>query len=125
MSWLITIARNHAIDRLRAQRAAGGAALGSGGRSSRDEAGDAPLDAAASVADDTPGPEAAAIARSEAARIGLCLGELEPERAQAVRGAYLEGWSYQELAERADVPLNTMRTWLRRSLIKLRECLSA
>ncbi|MEQ3626899.1 MAG: sigma-70 family RNA polymerase sigma factor [Celeribacter sp.] len=123
MSWLITIARNHAIDRLRSQRASGGAALGSGGGRG-DEGGDAPLDAAAFVADDAPGPEAAAVARSEAARIGLCLGQLEPGRAQAVRGAYLEGWSYQELAERADVPLNTMRTWLRRSLIKLRECLS-
>ena len=28
-------------------------------------------------------------------------------------------------AERYNVPLNTMRTWLRRSLLKLRECLSA
>ena len=38
--------------------------------------------------------------------------------------AYVEGLSYQELAEQHAVPLNTMRTWLRRSLIKLRECLN-
>ncbi|TIV53610.1 MAG: RNA polymerase subunit sigma, partial [Mesorhizobium sp.] len=44
-------------------------------------------------------------------------------RAAAVRGAYLSGESYAELAERFKVPLNTMRTWLRRSLLKLRECL--
>ena len=37
---------------------------------------------------------------------------------------YVEGLSYQELADRNAVPLNTMRTWLRRSLIKLRECLN-
>ena len=43
--------------------------------------------------------------------------------AAAVRGAYLRGDSYVELAERHKVPLNTMRTWLRRSLLKLRECL--
>jgi RNA polymerase sigma-70 factor (ECF subfamily) len=42
-----------------------------------------------------------------------------------VRGAYLDGYSYEELSERHKVPLNTMRTWLRRSLIKLRECLTA
>ena len=33
--------------------------------------------------------------------------------------AYVEGWSYEELAWRFDVPLNTMRTWLRRALISL------
>jgi RNA polymerase sigma-70 factor (ECF subfamily) len=51
------------------------------------------------------------------------LGELDPDRAQAVRGAYLQGMSYQQLADRYTVPLNTMRTWLRRSLIRLRECM--
>ena len=45
------------------------------------------------------------------------------EGAAAVRGAYLKGESYAELAERHGVPLNTMRTWLRRSLMKLKECL--
>jgi RNA polymerase sigma-70 factor (ECF subfamily) len=40
-----------------------------------------------------------------------------------VRAAYIDGYSYQELSERFNVPLNTMRTWLRRSLMKLRECL--
>jgi RNA polymerase sigma-70 factor, ECF subfamily len=48
---------------------------------------------------------------------------LEPDRADAVRGAYLNGQSYQDLAARYDVPINTMRTWLRRSLLRLRECL--
>ena len=60
---------------------------------------------------------------AESERIRRCLGELEKERAAAVRGAYLDGLSYAELAERHRVPLNTMRTWLRRSLLKLRDCL--
>ncbi|MEH6775125.1 MAG: sigma factor-like helix-turn-helix DNA-binding protein, partial [Cereibacter changlensis] len=47
----------------------------------------------------------------------------EPDRAEAVRGAYLGGLSYQQLASRFDVPLNTMRTWLRRSLLRLKDCL--
>jgi RNA polymerase sigma-70 factor (ECF subfamily) len=48
---------------------------------------------------------------------------LESDKAEAVRRAYVEGLSYQELADTYKVPLNTMRTWLRRSLMKLRECL--
>jgi RNA polymerase sigma-70 factor (ECF subfamily) len=107
MTWLITVARNSAIDKRRSR-----------GR------GDRGLEAAAELPDGGPTPEAAAMAGSERARIVLCLSELEADRAAAVRGAYLQGLSYQELAERYGVPLNTMRTWLRRSLMKLRECLT-
>jgi len=106
MAWLVTVARNLAIDRLRAKAPPA------------DELDDAPPLAASG-----PTPEQSAVAAGEAARIGACLGELEPDRAGAVRGAYLQGESYNELASRFGVPLNTMRTWLRRSLIKLKECL--
>ena len=107
MTWMISIARNHAIDRLRARPEPPAA-----------------IDAAAeAVADSEPGPEAHAVATAELRRIGDCIGTLEPERAAAVRGAYLDGLSYRDLAERHRIPLNTVRTWLRRSLMKLRECL--
>ena len=106
MSWLIAIARNHAIDRLRARKS-----------------GQEDFDAASSLADEAPTPESSASARSERAKIDECLDRLDGDKADAVRGAYLEGYSYQELAERYAVPLNTLRTWLRRSLLKLRECL--
>ncbi len=90
---------------------------GRGGRPTAD------IDAALDIADPSPGPEAMAVAGDENERIHNCLDELEKDRAAAVRGAYLKGESYAELAERHGVPLNTMRTWLRRSLMKLRECL--
>lgn len=106
ISWLVAIARNHAIDRIRA-------------RSQRTAA----IDDAVNIADDRPGPEAQAVADGERDRLGACLDELDADRAAAVRGAYLDGDSYAELAERFSVPLNTMRTWLRRSLMKLKECL--
>ena len=106
ISWLVAIARNHAIDRLRARRES----------TELDEE-------TMAVADDAPSPEARAVAGSEHAKVEECLKQLETARADAVRGAYLDGYSYQELADRFSVPLNTMRTWLRRSLIKLRECL--
>jgi RNA polymerase sigma-70 factor (ECF subfamily) len=77
------------------------------------------------VADAGPNPEQAEASRGERGRIDNCLGQLDADKADAVRGAYLDGYSYEELSERHKVPLNTMRTWLRRSLIKLRECLTA
>ena len=83
------------------------------------------IDDALDVADPTPGPEALAVAGGERERIFSCLEELEQDKAAAVRGAYMNGDSYADLAEKHGVPLNTMRTWLRRSLIKLRECLTA
>jgi RNA polymerase sigma-70 factor (ECF subfamily) len=75
------------------------------------------------LVDHAPGVEEGLVARGEARRITDCFGLLEPDRAEAVRGAYLGGLSYQDLATRYAVPLNTMRTWLRRSLLQLRECL--
>lgn len=107
MTWLITVTRNIAIDRLRARRV--------------------PTDGLDDVAEPEapdPSPEASAIARSEARRILSCLEEMDPERAEAVRAAYLDGWRYKDLAAHFGVPLNTMRTWLRRSLLALRECLN-
>lgn len=106
ISWLVAIARHHAIDRIRARRMR-----------------TAELDAAAEIADPAPGPEARAMADGDAMRLSRCLDELESDRAAAVRGAYLRGDTYAELAERHGVPLNTMRTWLRRSLMKLKDCL--
>jgi len=106
MAWLVTIARNHCIDLLRARRPD-----------------PVDIDDAIALADEAPDPEASAITASDGRRIDKCLGELDADKAKAVVGAYVEGYSYQELAEEYKVPINTMRTWLRRSLTKLKECL--
>ncbi|MEM8654295.1 MAG: sigma-70 family RNA polymerase sigma factor [Pseudomonadota bacterium] len=106
MSWLITITRNLAIDRMRLRTAPV-----------------APIEMAQDVPDAGPTPEAALAQSESRAQIDACLEELDNRRAEAVRAAYLEGWSYQELADRFDTPLNTIRTWLRRSLMRLRDCL--
>ncbi len=105
MTWLIAITRNLAIDRLRARP---------------DATSDDGLDM---VQDSAPRAETRLVAMGEARRMSECFDTLEPERADAVRGAYLGGLSYVDLAQRHAVPLNTMRTWLRRSLLRLKECL--
>ncbi len=106
LGWLVAVARNQAIDLMRARKPVA---------DSIDETWD--------VADAARDPETAAVLKGEGKRIDRCMEELESERASAVRSAYVEGLSYQELADRHGVPLNTVRTWLRRSLLKLRECL--
>ena len=108
ISWLVAVARNHCLDVLRARKP-----------QSED------IEMALDVADAGPDPEKAAVDRGERARIDACLDQLDADKADAVRGAYLDGYSYEELSARHNVPLNTMRTWLRRSLMKLRECLTA
>lgn len=115
MGWLIAVARNHALDRLRARPE-------SRGFRRAEPMPDAP-DPVEAVADAAPGAEALLVAAGEAGRITDCFSQLEPDRARMVQGAYLQGLSYQDLADRHGVPLNTVRTWLRRSLQRLRECL--
>lgn len=106
IAWLAAIARNDAIDRVRARKPMA-----------------ADLDEALEIASDAPDPERVEVLRSEMGRVESCLGKLGGKQAEAVRGAYLDGYSYQDLATRYKMPLNTVRTWLRRSLISLRECL--
>jgi RNA polymerase sigma-70 factor (ECF subfamily) len=108
ITWLVAIARNRAIDRLRAS------ALGR-----RME----PIEAADAVSDPAP----AAVERIELAqqhqRLARCLEELEARHASAIRAAFLEGATYEELAASMRVPLGTMKSWIRRGLLKLRACL--
>jgi RNA polymerase sigma-70 factor, ECF subfamily len=108
MTWLIAIARNRAIDRLRATRR---------GRTMQ------PIEAAAELADEAPGADRALESAEEKARLQECFGGLADHERTALRGAFFDGSTYEELAERMKVPLGTMKSWIRRALIKLKACL--
>jgi RNA polymerase sigma-70 factor (ECF subfamily) len=69
-------------------------------------------------------PEQVMLRLSDASALRRCLAHLEPVRRRAVVLAYMHGLSHGELAARFGVPLGTMKSWLRRSLMALRECLS-
>jgi RNA polymerase sigma factor (sigma-70 family) len=108
ITWMVAIARNRAIDRLRATAV-----------SRRME----PIEAADAVSDPSP----VAVERVELAqqqqRLAGCLKELEARHSAAIRAAFLDGATYEELAARMKVPLGTMKSWIRRGLLKLRACL--
>jgi RNA polymerase sigma factor (sigma-70 family) len=68
-------------------------------------------------------PAALAEASQERQRLERCLERLEPEQGRAVREAFFSGATYSELAARLRVPLGTMKSWIRRSLMQLKVCL--
>jgi RNA polymerase sigma-70 factor (ECF subfamily) len=106
ISWMIAVTRNLCIDRIRARQSSY-----------------APIEMAEEIPDRGPTPEMATAEAEQRQQIDKCLEELEDRRAEALRAAYLEGYSYQDLAQRFETPLNTIRTWLRRGLMSLRNCL--
>ena len=107
MTWMMTIARNYAIDQRRQRQFV--------------TAEDVELD---QLVDPRWGVDDQLSAQGTVERIIFCLGQLEQRHADCIKGAYLDGASYADLAERHLVPVNTMRTWLRRGLIKLRACVT-
>ena len=108
MTWLIAITRNRAIDRLRA------------GRRSRAVE---PVELAEGIADDAPMADSLMERGETDARLHACLGELATRERTALRGAFFDGNTYEELAGRMNVPLGTMKSWIRRAMIKLKTCL--
>ncbi len=59
----------------------------------------------------------------ELKRLLECVGRLEPDRQKLVLLAYYNGWSREQLAAKFETPVNTVKTWLRRSMMDIRECL--
>lgn len=106
-TWLTTLVRNRAIDRLRQRRPDTMAQ---------------PIDF-----DGLPGQGDGPLAHAEASedyrRLERCLDTLDPKHSRSVREAFFTGATYKELAIRGQVPLATMKSWIRRALIQLRTCL--
>jgi RNA polymerase sigma-70 factor, ECF subfamily len=106
MTWLVTVLRHRAIDRRR-RRAHLEDRVGS-------EADLLALTAAPSDESDR-GASLAALQK--------CLGELEERPRQAVLLAYAYGYTHEELATRLTTPIGTVKSWVRRSLERLKRCL--
>jgi RNA polymerase sigma-70 factor (ECF subfamily) len=68
-------------------------------------------------------PEAMVLRLADGTALRRCLERLEPRRREAIVLAYVHGLTHAELAGRLQVPLGTMKSWIRRGLGSLRECL--
>jgi RNA polymerase sigma-70 factor (ECF subfamily) len=108
MTWLMSITRNRALDRLRAKKQP----LGS-------------LDDAAEIPDLAPLADAALDARQRADRLAGCLQQLDSRAESAIRAAFFGGETYDKLAKAASIPLGSMKSVIRRGLARLKACLES
>jgi RNA polymerase sigma-70 factor, ECF subfamily len=108
MTWMASIVRNRAIDVLRRDRPS----------VSID---DAPGQERWASPD--PDPFEATLASAEARRVRDCLDTLDPKPRQAILLAYYDGLTQEELASKLATPLGTIKSWVRRGLLRLKDCL--
>ena len=112
-TWLARIARNRAIDRLRARRVRGDVAI----EPSVHAADDAPR-SGEPVTRDT--PETLLEGRTTAGAVRTALATLTPAQRVLIEAAFFEGYTHSELATRFDVPVGTVKTRIRTGLAAMR-----
>jgi RNA polymerase sigma-70 factor (ECF subfamily) len=107
ITWLATIARNRALDEAR--------------RTTMRSLDDFPELLQVPSGEDDP---AASHERSEdLRRLYACLDGLEPDKKEIVLLVYYHGMTREEISSRIERPVATVKTWLRRSLAQLKDCL--
>jgi RNA polymerase sigma-70 factor (ECF subfamily) len=112
MTWMATIVRNKAFDMLR-------------GTDHAVEIDGNDFDAAVLRALEDPGatpPESLQLSR-DAQALAACMAELDSVHRQVVGMAFFHDLSHSELAQQLVMPIGTIKTWIRRSLERLRTCL--
>jgi len=114
LAWLVSVARNRAIDSVRLRQRRPQAA----GSSAIDDDADGPY---AGLACGRPGPHEACSAASDAAVLAACLSSLSPPQRHSLVLAYCEGLSHAEIAQRLGRPVGSVKSWVRRGLMDLRE----
>ena len=107
VTWLAAIARNTAIDR---KRSLGSRTYVSDGILEDMESGE-------------PGALEQLEAKEKSNILQRCLGTLDAKQENVIRTAFFEGDSYTDLAKRLDTPLGTVKSWVRRGLKRLKDCI--
>lgn len=111
-AWLVRLARNCAIDHLRARR-------------TRDVAGRPALDD--SMADrgaagsDIRTPEAVVLDAERRGKVADALAGLPADQRRLIEAAFFEGYTHTELAKRSGLPLGTVKTRIRAGMIAMRQ----
>jgi RNA polymerase sigma factor (sigma-70 family) len=109
MTWMTTIVRNRAFDQLR--------------RTRHDAGMDA--DALESLSDPAATPADRLQMSSEAQALADCMAALEEKHREVVGMAFFHDLSHSDVAQKLALPLGTVKTWIRRSLVRLHACLVA
>jgi RNA polymerase sigma-70 factor (ECF subfamily) len=118
LTWLTSIARNRAIDsvrRARAQPQFVDSAMSNDEEQDRDVYETRP--------DPGPGPAELMQRATEARLLRRCIGRLSAEQQQSLALAYFQGLTHSEVAAQMGQPLGSVKSWVRRGLLALKECL--
>jgi RNA polymerase sigma-70 factor (ECF subfamily) len=107
IAWLLTVAKNAAIDRLR-RKATHRRYL----ESLQDES---PVEQPNTL-------ETNGLYDDEMEALKECIGALSGSQQQALNLAYFSGLTQQEVAEELNQPLGSVKAWIRRGLLKLKDC---
>tara|TARA_B110000285_G_C14845031_1_gene477178 strand:+ start:241 stop:768 length:528 start_codon:yes stop_codon:yes gene_type:complete len=110
MTWLNAIVRNQALDILRQNK-----------HQQLHDSNDKTLD---ELADQGPSQEQHVSMSQEQRAIQQCLAQLKEQQRQCLQLAYFEGLAHPLVAARLNRPLGSVKTWIRRGLLELRECLT-
>jgi RNA polymerase sigma factor (sigma-70 family) len=112
MAWMGVIVRSRALDFLRRRNS---------------ERADAAVELddylQDTIAGDGDDPLEMADASQQATALRQCLSRLEAKQREVVSLAYLRDLSHSELAGQLSLPLGTVKTWIRRGLTQLRDCM--
>lgn len=110
--WLLTLARNRALDHLRLK--------GERQRRREEQTEEFPQIAVAA-----PEYEKALDEQRRAERVRALIGSLPAPQKKAIELAYFEGLSHSEIAASLQEPLGTVKSWIRNGLIRLKDGLQA
>jgi RNA polymerase sigma-70 factor, ECF subfamily len=110
-TWLTSIVRNRCLDQLR--------------RRELDTVTIDDEDQGMTLRDDGPTPLEMLVSGADSRAVKGCVEALEAGQKQALALAFYRGLSHSELAAHLDVPLGTVKSWVRRGLERLKSCLEA
>jgi RNA polymerase sigma factor (sigma-70 family) len=113
MAWMGLIVRSRGLDALRRRTA---------DRSQMMQEFDEVL--ADTLQGDSPNPMDTVQASEQAFALHQCLGKLDSKQREVVSLAYIRDLSHSELSEQLKLPLGTVKTWIRRGLDQLRNCMA-
>jgi RNA polymerase sigma-70 factor (ECF subfamily) len=115
-AYLATLARSRSIDRLRRRPVATTGGVGA-------SRGAGPLGAAGDPADASAGPLDLVLLDEQGRAVRAAMARLDPLQRDAIECAFYDGLSHAEVAERLGKPLGTVKSGIRRGLLRLRDLL--